>query len=547
MAACAPLATTKSSTDATGVSAVKDGGALTIATTAAPPSWNPLSAAGDTTTNRQQQWPLYPHAFVTNPDASVVVNKDLLTSAKIISQDPMVVEYQIKKNAVWSDGIPISADDFEYTQQVQSPTTCATCLAAFTQGYSLVTSITSSHASKTVKVAFSQPFSLWKSLFSYILPAHVAETYGTLAQSFNSGLAINVPKVSGGPYLVKSYDTGVSLTLVKNPKWYGSKAHLNTVTFRYIASADQQITALQNGEINVVYQNPTIDTVDQVGQMSGMTSLLGSTLTYYDLGFKTSGDLMGDKALRQAMTAVIDISDITKVTAGQYDKNVKPMESTAYIPGQVVDGKVAYVANAKSVGVGQGDVSAAKKILAKAGYTISGGKLLKPDGTAVRALTLLTYSVDTSRMQIAQLVQAELAKIGVTVTIDPADASRYGTATLKGQYDIVVTATALDLGYLSLAQWYQTGAARNSFGYSSTAADALMNQASTELDQSKQVTIMNKLDKTLMSDGVVVPLFALPQMAVYPSTYKNIFVNPSKYGTTMNIQQWGLAVSKKKN
>ena len=99
---------------------------------------------------------------------------------------------------------------------------------------------------------------------------------------------------------------------------------------------------------------------------------------------------------------------------------------------------------------------------------------------------------------------------------------------------------ALDLGALSLAQWYQTGAARNYFGYSSEVVDDLVAEISVTLDDARTVELTNELDRALLEDGIVVPLFPITNMAVYSDRFANIFVNPSKYGTTMNVEEWGL-------
>lgn len=520
--------------------AVKDGGELTIASTNSPPNWNPVSASGDITTNRQQQWPLYPHPFLTGTDAGVSLNTQFLESAEVVSTDPMIIEYVIRDEAVWSDGTPITAADFEYTQKVQDPAACADCQAAFTQGYDLVTGIESENDGKTVRLTFEKPFAPWRTLFPFILPAHVAQSYGDLATSFNVGLSENVPTVSGGPYMVESYEDGVVMTLVKNPNWYGNPAHLDTIRIRYISSIGEQITALQNGEINAVYGGATLDTIEQVNQMFGVSTDVGPTLTYYHFSLKASGDVMGDLAVRQAIAKVLDIADMTRRTVGQYVDGAEPMTSSAYIPNQTVAGEVAVEDNTGATGVGTGDVDGAIAILEEAGYSFIDGRLHKPDGEPVRDIELLTYSIDPIRVQLAELAQASLAKIGITAFIDAADRSRYSPEARAGNFDIYVTGTALDLGALSLAQWYQTGAARNYFGYSSQTVDNLVEEISVTLDDAKTVELTNELDRALLADGIVVPLFPITNMAVYSDVYANIFVNPSKYGTTMNIEEWGL-------
>jgi ABC-type dipeptide transport system, periplasmic component len=515
--------------------AVSDGGELIIASTNSPPNWNPVSATGDITTNRQQQWPLYPHPFVTGTDASVTLNSQFLVSAEVVSSDPMIVEYVIRDEAVWSDGTPITVADFRYTQQVQDPRACADCAAAFTQGYDLVSSIESNDSGKLVRITFEAPFAPWKTLFPFILPAHVAESYGDLATSFNEGLSANVPKVSGGPYMVDSYEDGVVLNLVKNPAWYGNPAHLDTIRFRYISSIGEQITALENGEIDAVYGGATLDTVEQVNQMFGVDVEIGPTLTYFHFSLKANGDVMGDLAVRQAIAKALDIADMTTRTVGQYVEGAVPMTSSAFIPGQP-----GLEDNTGATGVGTGDIAGAIALLEGAGYSIVDGKLRNPDGTPVRDLEILTYSVDPIRVQLAELAQAQLAKIGITAVIDAADRSRYTPDAQAGNFDIYTTATALDLGALSLAQWYQTGAARNYFGYSSETVDNLIQQISVTLDDAETVALTNELDRALLADGIVVPLFPITNMSVHADEYANLFVNPSKYGVTMNVEEWGL-------
>ena len=95
-------------------------------------------------------------------------------------------------------------------------------------------------------------------------------------------------------------------------------------------------------------------------------------------------------------------------------------------------------------------------------------------------------------MQLAELAQAQLAKLGITVVIDAADRSRYTPDAQAGNFDIYTTATALDLGALSLAQWYQTGAARNYFGYSSATVDKLVDEISLTLDAARTAELTNE-------------------------------------------------------
>lgn len=540
VAACAPIdEDTDSSEGGASTEEVVSGGEITIAATSPIEDWNPLSAAGDTTGQRQQQWPLYPNPFITLPDTSIVLNEALLVSAEIIEEDPMTVEYVLQDDVEWSDGTPISADDFIYTQAVQDPSQCEECLAAFTEGYSDISSIEASEDGSIITMTYSEPFAAWRELFNYILPAHIAEDYGDLATSFNEGFAQNVPEFSGGPYMIEDYTDGISMTMVPNPNWYGEEPNLQTVTTRYIEGQGEQMTALQSGEVDLVYSIPTVDTLAQADQMQNVNVEIGSTLTYFHLGMMTTGDVMSDETLRSAIATALDLEDMRERTIAQYAPEVEQMMSSVHVPGQQIDGVDAYRDNLSELGYGTGDVEGAIGILEDGGYEVAEGSLIQPDGTPLRNLTFLTLGTDTLRMELAQIAQQQLTEIGITINIDAADGARYSPALRDGDFDIMATGTALDLGPLSMQQWYGTDAPR-SFGYSNEDADTLLAQAGAELDPQARIDLMNELDQVLMADGVVLPLFANPQMAVYSDTYANIFVNPSKYGVTMNIEEWGL-------
>ncbi|MFT4028785.1 MAG: ABC transporter family substrate-binding protein [Protaetiibacter sp.] len=518
---------------------IQQGGTLTFASSADMRDWNPLSAAGDNSSQRQMQMPMYPHPFLADADGTLELNDALLVSAEMTETEPMTVVYVIQDDAVWSDETPISADDFIYTQAVQDPDQCPDCSAAFTSGYSEIESVTGSEDGKVVTVVFETPFAQWEALFPFLLPAHIAAEYGTLAESFNEGFSKNVPAFSGGPFIIRSYEAGVSLIIDRNPQWYGDPVPLDSVVIVFIAGQGEQVTALQSGEVDLIFQNPSVDTLAQIEAMPDVDYDMGSNQTYYHMGMKVTGDVMGDAALRQAIYHALDVEDIRLRTIGQYAPDHPLMRSAVYLVDQEYQGVSAYRPNADEVGVGVGDTDAAIEILEDAGYEIVEGDLIGPDGSPVRDLVYLTYANDQLRMDIAQIAQQQLAEIGITLVIDAADSSRYSTALFDGTWDMMVTATALDLGPVSLEPWYGTDGARN-IGFSDPEVDRLLAEAAAELDPERQVEIMNELDLILLEAGVVIPLFTTPQIAAFRDTFTGIEVITSKYGITSNINQWAL-------
>src|SRR5262249_43494939 len=154
---------------------------------------------------------ILPNAFNTNPDFSVVVNTDMLSSAEQTSASPQTIVYKIKPDAVWNDGTPISADDFIYAWQTENGKDCKDCAAASTAGYDQMKSVTGSDNGKTVTVVYDTPYADWQQPFGPMYPAHIAKQHGDLAASWK-WLNENQPTYSGGPFQISEFQKDVSVT-----------------------------------------------------------------------------------------------------------------------------------------------------------------------------------------------------------------------------------------------------------------------------------------------------------------------------------------------
>lgn len=166
---------------------------------------------------------VWPSAFYTEPDGAQVLNTSLLVSATEVSPQPQTVVYQINPRAVWSDGTPVSYADFVYNWQAQSGQSRFTDVGrkpytpADEAGYADIAKVTGNPAAPyTATVVFSSPYPDWRSLFSYLVPAHVGQAIG-----FSSGFTDPVADlVSAGPYLVSQLHPGYSLELVRNAGYW---------------------------------------------------------------------------------------------------------------------------------------------------------------------------------------------------------------------------------------------------------------------------------------------------------------------------------------
>ncbi len=211
---------------------------------------------------------VWPQAFIVNNKLQPVMNNQLLESAEVTTQSPQTVVYKINPKAVWSDGTPITADDFIYNWQAQSGNSQYTDVGnqpyddASTAGYNQISSVVGSDPSggaacapgsatdrnagmcpngRTVTVTFKPSFTDWRSLYTNIVPAHIARTVG-----WNTGFAGPAQVISGSWFKIQSYSSNQSLVLVRNPTYWGTPSKLDKLVFQFFSDDSQLVPALQN-------------------------------------------------------------------------------------------------------------------------------------------------------------------------------------------------------------------------------------------------------------------------------------------------------------
>ncbi|MDQ4116294.1 MAG: ABC transporter family substrate-binding protein, partial [Actinomycetota bacterium] len=519
----------------------QQGGQITFAIEKNIPNWNVNSADGNVFETGMATKAYLPYAFGNTPDLKLELNTDLMESATLVN--PTTIVYKIKPNAVWSDGTPISAADFSYGWKMQSPTQCPECETAGNGGWDLVTGVTGSPDGKTATMTLSKPFTDWQNFFASgqpLYPAHIAAKHGDLdtPQGIKASFdwfGDNPPTYSGGPYVVQSWQDNQALTFTPNPRWYGAtKPKLDRLIMRVITDATQEPIALQNNEVQVLYPQPQVDIVAQLQQIPNVSQLqqLGLTWEHYD--FNLRNPFLKDKALRQAMFTAVNRRDVIAKTVGQFNPDVKPLDSLMFLPQQE-----GYTDNVSATGLGSGDIEKAKQILTQAGYTGVGTKLVTKDGTAVPDMRIRYTVGNAIRQNECELFAQYMRQLGINVTVQPTD--DLGTTTTSGDYDIIVFAWVQSPAPYSNAQQTFLSTSGNNFGkYANPTTDKLLNDAASSTDKAAATAKLNEADKIIMGDAYVLPIYQKPTLLAAQNTVANVRGNATLDGPMYNAGQWGL-------
>ena len=523
---------------------LQQGGTITYALEKDIQNWNLNSAEGNVLETGLALKSILPYTFFTQPDLTSNLNENMLVSAEVVNESPQTIEYVIQPDAAWSDGTPISAEDFVYNWKVQNGRDCPDCVSATNAGYDQIESVVGSADGKTVTATYSAPYSDWQGVWGSarpMYPAHVAAQSGDLntpeglAAAFTA-LGATVPTYSAGPYVIEEWQPNTALTVTPNPAWYGeTQPVLDSVVFRVITDATQEPIALQNNEVQVIYPQPQVDLVNQVANIPGVSQYQGLGLTWEHFDFNLANPFLADEALRDAMFAAVNVQDIIDKTVGQFNDEVAPLRNANFVTNQ------QGYEDVQPAEQGSGDIDAARQILLDAGYTgaEAGQQLTTPDGQAVPTFRIRTTGGNPIRQAQNELFASYVAPLGITLELVPTD-DLGGTLT-SGDYDIMTFAwVASPFPFSSAQQYWTTGSGSNFGQYTNPEVDALINAAAGNLDLEAARAQLNEAGRLMAEDSYVLPLYQKPTFVAVQDSVANVRNNSSLDSPTYNIAEWGL-------
>ncbi len=234
--------------------------------------------------------------------------------------------------------------------------------------------------------------------------------------------------VATGPYVVKSYVPGSSITVVKNEKYWQSKElrsiyagqNVDQIVYKVVSEPAQVVTGLQTGSLDYSDNVSMTDLkrFEAGGDIKNFTVQTADAALTQVLLFNTTKDRpTGSQALRQAINYAIDKNALIKGAYGGVGTVAKTYGNSVY--GDYVkawDTQDYFTYN----------VAKAKELIAKSGY--SG-----------QTLTIMT-GPPTAHKMMAQIIQAQLGEVGIKSKIVSYDDSLFNNyINDPTQWDIMVT------------------------------------------------------------------------------------------------------------
>ena len=219
-----------------------------------------------------------------------------------ISADGKTITYRLRKNAVFSDGAPLTASDVAFTwrQVLNKNNNVANHFP-----YDLAESVTAKDP-QTVVVRLREPNAAFAAFFmrcgtqGSILPEHLLRGKHDLNRD-----PFNRQPVGSGPFVVTAFQPGVVVELARNPHWWGKRPALDRITYRIIPNENSLLVALRTHEIDFYYAAPE----QQYRELRGLAGVHVSArpfAAYEQVTFNTRRAPFDDVRVRRAAAQVID-------------------------------------------------------------------------------------------------------------------------------------------------------------------------------------------------------------------------------------------------
>ena len=547
------------------------GRAISFGTTESPTGCNPNTAAGDTPGTQTVLAGVLPSPFVpdvVNSASEPMANSELIVSAEPVSLKPLTIVYTLNPKAVWSDGVPITADDFKYAWEEQrgDPATSSPDVASIA-GYRDIGSVTGSNGGHTVTVKFNTPFADWRELFANLVPAHVMEKVGWSPDCSTVNAAVDL---SGGPFMLGTV-TPQAITLVQNPKWWGTPANSKSITIHFASSTAQLAQWMASGYVQVAA--PGTVTQSFLTQMTGLPGAqsevdTSSTLLQLDMASAVDSDLPPD--LRFAIALTIDRQDLVNQQASWAVSGLEPGNSHLVVQGQqnyqppptgsptTTIPPSTSSTSTTTIGAGGSVNFPVTPVPTQAATFIAATGLERTPGDpyyhssfgAPFELHMVYDSSDPWAAAAAPTIRDELVAAGLDTTLLPvAGATQTGETLAAGFADLAVLPESFT-PYMSQTVGMYTqllgptgkNGSQDWTGFSNSKFDQLVTTASEQLNLTTALGFYTQADTMLWDDMVSLPLFAEPTALVWSRTIAGVTPMPRTTSLLWFAQYWAVKV-----
>ncbi len=435
------------------------------------------------------------------------------------SPDHRRLTYRLRRDARWSDGAPVTAEDVAFTFELLRDSTVASPRYGVTE-YIEAVRVLDPH---TVAFAFSQPYP--DQLFDTageIVPKHVLA--GVDRPRIRTH-AFGAHPLANGPFALKKWVKQQYIELVPNPTYFGPRPYLDRVIFKIVPDNTNLLLQLENNEIDVMMGVPPAE-AERLQRRGNVNLHMLSGRLYYYLGYNTARPLFANPKVRRALTTAIDRNGLIQALLFGYGR-----PCVGPIPPML---KWAHNDTIRPLPY---DPDLARRWLAEAGWRDRDGDgWLDRDGRPFR-FTIMINTGNPLRADLAVVVQEQLRRIGVNVQIQTLEWSSFMSALREKDFDAYMGgwSTAFNPDLTPIFHSSATDLF-NFVSYRNPEVDALIEKGRQEIRRERAARFWKEAQARIYADQPYTFLFWIDKIVAVNLRVKN--ATPVPLSALYKLERW---------
>ncbi len=425
-------------------------------------------------------------------DADMNVIPDLAVSWESVDANTTV--FKLRQGVKFHNGEELKASDVKFTldRMIDSPT------VAHIAGTIKTVDVIDDY---TIKITTHQPFG---PLLYHL--THTASSILSEKAVTEAGDNYGQQPVGTGPYKFADWAAGDSISLTVNGEYFDGVQEIPNVTFRNIIEGTNRTIALETGEVDVAYDIEPIDK-DTVRNHENLQLLEGESLSINYFGFNTRKKPFGDVRVRQAIGYAVNSQDI-----------IDAVVMGSGIPTNSSISTRVFGHSPEAYKYSQ-DYEKARQLMVEAGYA---------DGFK----TTIWTNDNPVRVQIAQVLQAQLRKINIDMAIEVVEWGAFLDGISRGEHDtylfgwVTVTGDA-DYGLYPLYHSSAHGGAGNRSFYTDTKMDQMLDAARESVNVEERKALYSDIQIQLQKELPHYPIYVGIQNVGLKKDVKGFQLSPA--------------------
>lgn len=500
------------------------GGTAVVAWSAAPTGVNEVITQGTAITteiNRQ----LFLHLVEEQPDFEVhppTLSPQLAKSWEW-SPDHKVLTFHLREGVVWSDGVPVTADDVRFTWQAHTHPDVAWNSAFMKENIKDV-EVVDPH---TVRFHFTRVYGkqILDANEGGILPKHAWEKLPFSKWRENSDWFLQ-NLVVDGPFKVATWQPQQDVVLVRNERyWRQGRPYLDRVVVRNVPDTASQTTQLFSGDIDFLPQVQPGD-MDRIQADPHLELIRYWFRNFQSLVWNVREPQFADAEVRRALALAIDRQTIVDT--------IFPGGTARVAVSPIVQSVWAFDRTLKPYPY---DPAEARRILEAKGWKDTNGDgVIDKDGKPF-SFVLLSNAGNQQRNDAAVMIQDQLKKVGIKVEPRVVEFNSMISDGVAGKFDAMIFGFAMDTSLDMTAQFGTGATEEGNFGaYSNPEFDRLMVEALAKPDIRDAKPILDQIQQLLHRDQPTMFLWESQRMSAVNRRIHD--AKPTVLFSLFNLEDW---------